>query len=148
MYGKDGRMMVLIARSDRPKPENIDKITDEQRNRLFSSMISYAGTYKFDGKTIEHHIDLSWNEVWSATMQARDIKKDGDRLIYTTRPAPSPLDGTMGFATLIWERVSKARTSTTVQQSFSTRAPWGSRASCPSAKTRPTAPGAPRIGLR
>ena len=105
MYGKDGRMMVLIARSDRPKPESIDKITDEQRNRLFSSMIAYAGTYKFDGKTIEHHIDLSWNEVWSATMQARDIKKDGDRLIYTTRPAPSPLDGTMGFATLIWERV-------------------------------------------
>ena len=105
MYGKDGRMMVLITRSDRPKPESIDKITDEQRNRLFSSMIAYAGTYKFDGNTIEHHIDLSWNEVWSATMQARDIQKDGDRLVYTTRPAPSPVDGSMGFATVIWEKV-------------------------------------------
>ena len=38
-------------------------------------------------------------------MQVRDIKKDGDRLIYTTRPAPSPIDGSMGFATLIWEKV-------------------------------------------
>ena len=93
MYGKDGRMMVLITRSDRPKPDSIDndKMTDEQRSRLFSSMLAYSGTYKFDGKTIEHHIDLSWNQVWSGTTQIRNIKKDGDRLIYTTRPAPSPI---------------------------------------------------------
>ena len=105
MYGKDGHMMVLITRSDRPKPDSIEKITDEQRQRLFASMLAYAGTYKFDGTSIEHDIDLSWNEVWNGTMQVRDIKKDGDRLIYTTRPAPSPIDGSMGFATLIWEKV-------------------------------------------
>jgi hypothetical protein len=105
MYGKDGRMMVLMTRSDRPKPDSIDKITDEQRGRLFSSMLAYSGSYKFDGKTIEHYIDLSWNEVWSGTAQARDIKKEGDRLIYTTQPAPSPIDGSMGFATVIWEKV-------------------------------------------
>ena len=28
MYGKDGRMMVLMTRSDRPKPDSIDKITN------------------------------------------------------------------------------------------------------------------------
>jgi hypothetical protein len=105
MYGKDGRMMVLMTRSDRPKPDSIDNITDEQRQRLFSSMLAYSGTYKFDGKTIEHRIDLSWNEVWGGTTQVRDIKRDGDRLIYTTRPAPSPIDGSTGFATLIWEKV-------------------------------------------
>ena len=105
MYGKDGRMMVLITRSDRPKPDSIAKITDDQRNRLFSSMIAYSGTYKFDGKTIEHHIDNSWNEVWSGTVQVRTVKKEGDRLIYTTPPSPSPVDGTMGFSTVIWEKV-------------------------------------------
>ena len=107
MYGKDGRMMVLITRSDRPKPDSIDndKMTDEQRSRLFSSMLAYSGTYKFDGKTIEHHIDLSWNQVWSGTTQIRNVKKDGDRLIYTTQPGPSPIDGSMGFATLVWEKV-------------------------------------------
>ena len=107
MYGKDGRMMVLITRSDRPKPDSIDndKMTDEQRSRLFSSMLAYSGTYKFDGKTIEHHIVLSWNQVWSGTTQIRNIKKDGDRLIYTTQPGPSPIDGSMGFATLVWEKV-------------------------------------------
>ena len=107
MYGKDGRMMVLITRSDRPKPDSIDndKMPDEQRSRLFSSMFAYSGTYKFDGKIIEHHIDLSWNQVWSGTTQIRNVKKDEDRLIYTTQPGPSPIDGSMGFATLVWEKV-------------------------------------------
>ena len=105
MYGKDGRMMVLITRSDRPKPDSTDKMTDEQRSRLFSSMLAYSGTYKFDGETIEHHIDGSWNQVWTGTTQIRNVKKDGDRLIYTTQPGPSPIDGSMGFATVVWEKV-------------------------------------------
>jgi hypothetical protein len=105
MYGKDGRMMVLITRSDRPKPDSTDKMTDEQRSRLFSSMLAYSGTYKFDGETIEHHIDGSWNQVWTGTTQIRNVKKDGDRLIYTTQPGPSPIDGSLGFATLVWEKV-------------------------------------------
>jgi hypothetical protein len=105
MYGKDGRMMVLITRSDRPKPDSTDKMTDEQRSRLFSSMLAYSGTYKFDGETIEHHIDGSWNQVWTGTTQIRNVKKDGDRLIYTTQPGRSPIDGSMGFATLVWEKV-------------------------------------------
>jgi len=104
-YGKDGRMMVLITRSDRPKPDSTDKMTDEQRSRLFSSMLAYSGTYKFDGETIEHHIYGSWNQVWTGTTQIRNVKKDGDRLIYTTQPGPSPIDGSLGFATLVWEKV-------------------------------------------
>ena len=105
MYGKDGRMMALLTRSDRPKPDSTDKMTDEQRSRLFSSMLAYSGTYKFDGETIEHHIDGSWNQVWTGTTQIRNVKKDGDRLIYTTQPGPSPIDGSMGFATLVYEKV-------------------------------------------
>jgi hypothetical protein len=105
MYGKDGHVMVLITQGDRPRADSIEKMTNQQRERLFSSMLAYAGTYEFDGKTIKHHIEISWNEVWSGSIQVRDVKKEGDRLIYTTRPAPSPIDGTMGFATLIWEKV-------------------------------------------
>ena len=104
-YGKDGRMMVLITRSDRPKPDSTDKMTDGQRSRLFSSMLAYSGTYKFDGETIEHHIDGSWNQVWTGTTQIRNVKKDGDRLIYTTQPGLSPIDGSMGFATVVWEKI-------------------------------------------
>jgi hypothetical protein len=103
-YTRDGRLAVLIVRSDRPKPQDIAKITEQERIQLFSSMLAYTGTYKFDGKTIEHQIDLSWNEVWSGTKQIRDVKREGDRLIYTTRPSPSA-DGSMAFTTVTWEKV-------------------------------------------
>lgn len=58
-YGKDGRMMVVIVRHPRPKPEAIDKISDQDAARLFRTMTAYGGTYRFDGKTIEHHIDIA-----------------------------------------------------------------------------------------
>lgn len=105
MYGRDGRMMVLIAQGDRPRADRVEAITDQQRQRLFSTMMAYTGTYTFDGKTIEHHIDVSWNGVWNGTTQARDVRREGDRLIYTTKPSPSPVDGSIGFATVTWEKV-------------------------------------------
>jgi hypothetical protein len=105
MYHGGGRMMVLMANGSRPQPESMAKITDEQRQQLFSTFIAYAGSFQFDGDTIKHTIDVSWNELWTGTTQVRQVKKDGDRLIYTSSPAPSALDGSMGFATHVWERV-------------------------------------------
>jgi hypothetical protein len=105
MYNRDGQMMVLMTQAGRPRADSIEKMTDQQRQQLYSSMIAYAGTYEFDGRTIEHHINISWNELWNGTVQIRDVKKDGDRLIYTTPPGPSPIDGSIGFTTLVWERV-------------------------------------------
>ena len=104
-YGKDGRFLVLIVRGERPKAESIEKMTDQQRADLLRSMTSYGGTYKFDGKTMEHHIDISWNEIWTGTTQFRDVKKDGERLIYTTHPAPNIRDGKMSVTTLVWEKL-------------------------------------------
>ena len=104
-YGDDGRMLVLLIRGDRPKPESLAKMTDQQRVELFRSMSAYGGTYKFDGKVMEHHIDISANEVWTGTTQIRDVKMEGDRLIYTTRPAPFFGDGKMSIVTLVWEKV-------------------------------------------
>ncbi len=88
-YGPDGRLMVIIAFSDRPKPESLDKMTDHDRTSLFRTMLAYGGTYTFHGNRIEHHIDVSWNELWTGTTIIRDIRRDGDRLVYTTKPAPS-----------------------------------------------------------
>ena len=42
-YGKDGRMLVLIVRSGRPKPESVEKMTDQQRADLHRSMTAYGG---------------------------------------------------------------------------------------------------------
>ena len=98
-------MIVLIVRNPRPKPESIEKTTDQQRADLFRTMTAYGGTYKFDGSNIEHHIDISWNEVWTGTTQVRSVKRDGDRLVYTTPPFHFHTDGKMSVNTLIWEKV-------------------------------------------
>ena len=104
-YGRDGRMLVLITADGRAKPESLAKMTDVQRADLFRTMAAYGGTYKFDGNKIAHHIDISWNEVWNETTVIRDIRKEGGRLVYTTRPAPFSADGKVSVTTLIWEKV-------------------------------------------
>jgi hypothetical protein len=104
-YGRDGRMMTIITFGNRPKPESVDKMTDQQRAELFRTMAAYGGTYTFHGDHIEHHIDISWNEVWTGTTVIRDIKNEGERLVYTTKPAPFSIDGKMSVNTLVWEKV-------------------------------------------
>ena len=83
-YDKSGRMLVVLTRSPRPHPENIDKMTDQDRLGLFRTMTAYSGTYKFDGKTVE---------------------RDGDRVTLTTPPFPFHTDGRMSVNMLVWERV-------------------------------------------
>jgi hypothetical protein len=104
-YEKNGRMLVLIVRHPRPKPEAIDKMTDQERADLLRTMTAYGGTYKFDGKTIEHHIDIAWNEVWSGTTQVRTVTRDGDRLTLTTPPFPFHTDGKISVNMLVFEKV-------------------------------------------
>ena len=105
MYGREGRMMAILRTGERPTPESIDKITDQERVELHRSMVAYGGSYELDGTSVEHHIDISSNEVWTGTTQIREIRREGNRLILTTRPAPSPFDGKMVIATLVWEKV-------------------------------------------
>lgn len=106
-YGRDGRMLVVIVsdNKDRPAPDSVEAITDEQRADLFRTMVAYGGTYKFDGHSVEHHIDISWNQAWTGTTQIRDIQKVDDKLIYTSRPAPFAGDGKMSVVTLVWRKI-------------------------------------------
>jgi hypothetical protein len=95
-YGTDGRMMVIIVRHPRPKPESIEKTTDQERADLLRTMTAYAGTYKFDGN--------SMNETWTGTTQVRSVKLDGERLVYTTPPFRFHTDGKMSINSLTWEK--------------------------------------------
>ena len=108
VYTSDGRMLVLIVadKNDRPAIENFVKLTDRQRADLFATMASYGGTYEFDGHTVKHHIDVLWNQAWTGTTQIRDVQKDGDKLIYTTRPYPNPIDGKSIVNTLTWQKIN------------------------------------------
>jgi hypothetical protein len=104
-YSADGRMLVLITYSGRPKPESTAKMTDEQRVGLFRTLLAYGGTFTFDGKQMEHHVDICWDEVRCGTTVIRDVVREGDRLTYTTRPQPSPRNGRMSVATLVWQKL-------------------------------------------
>jgi hypothetical protein len=70
--GREGAIAIVV-RHPRPKPEAIDKITDQQRVDLFRTMTAYGETYRFDENTVEHSIDIKWNEVWSGTKQVRTV---------------------------------------------------------------------------
>src|SRR5262245_5893786 len=104
-YGKDGRMRVLIVRAPRPRPEALDKITNQDRVDLHRTMTAYGGTYKFDGKSVEHYIDISWNEVWTGTKQVRSVTRAGNRITLTTPPFPFHTDGRISVNMLVWEKV-------------------------------------------
>jgi hypothetical protein len=105
-YTREGRMFVIITRGERPKPESLSKMTDQQRADLFRTLTAYSGTYKFDGQTIEHDIDVSWNEAWTGTRQIRHAKKEGDTIILTAPPLPRPFDGKLSVTTLVWQKVN------------------------------------------
>ncbi len=104
-YGRDGRVMVLIVGDQRPKPVDLEKMTDQERADLFRTMVAYAGTYTFNGKTVTHHLDAAWNQIWTGTDQVRNVKFDGRKLILTTNPQPRSKDGKMSVNVLVWEKM-------------------------------------------
>jgi hypothetical protein len=104
-YGRDGRMMVIITGSDRKKPAG-SVATPAEVEALTKGLVSYAGTYSLDvqAKTVTHHIDISWNEVFTGTAQTRTYVLQGNRLSLTTLPSPDPVTGKVTVRTLTWER--------------------------------------------
>src|SRR2546425_12665472 len=66
-YCRDGRMFVLLVRGKRPKPESLEKMTDQQRADLFRTVTAYSGRYTFDGKTRseERRVGKECRSRWS-----------------------------------------------------------------------------------
>ena len=103
-YSADGRMYAIITWENRITPREVVP-TDEERIKLFSTMISYAGTYTFDAEKVVHHVDISWNQNWTGTDQVRFYKLDGNTLTITSALAKNFTDGREGRSILVWERL-------------------------------------------
>jgi len=97
--------MVLIVKDERPKPRSLETMTDQERADLFRTMAAYSGTYDFDGKVVTHHVDVSWNQIWTGTDEVRNVRFDGRRVVLSTNPKPSFVDGKVIVGTLTWEKV-------------------------------------------
>jgi hypothetical protein len=103
-YSADGRMYAIITWENRIRPQDVVPTNDE-RIKLFGTMISYAGTYTFDAEKVVHHVDISWNQNWTGTEQVRFYKLDGDTLTITSALAKNFTDGREGRSILVWERL-------------------------------------------
>jgi len=103
-YSADGRMYAIITWENRITPRDIVP-TDEERIKLFSTMISYAGTYTFDAEKVVHHVDISWNQNWTGTDQVRFYKLDGNTLTITSALSRNFTDGREGRSILVWEKL-------------------------------------------
>ena len=103
-YSADGRMYAIITWENRIAPRDIVPTNDE-RVKLFSTMISYAGTYTFDAEKVVHHVDISWNQNWTGTDQVRFYKLDGNTLTITSALSRNFTDGREGRSILVWEKL-------------------------------------------
>jgi hypothetical protein len=103
-YGPEGRMIAIIVRGGRPRPAG-DVPTAAEADALFRGVVSYAGPFTVDGDQVTHHVEISWNERWTGTVQKRTARFDGARLLLSTPVSPDPLDGLVSVRTMTWERV-------------------------------------------
>jgi hypothetical protein len=102
-YQADGRMFAMLVGSNRARPAGSTP-TDEEKVRLFGTLIAYSGAYLVEGDKITHKIDVSWNQNWTGGDQVRFFKVDGDTLTITTATNKSPRDGREGRAIVVFTR--------------------------------------------
>ena len=102
-YSRDGRMMVVVVRSDRKAPAALVP-TDSERVSLYSSMLAYAGTYTVDDEKVTHTIDTSWNQAWTGTEQPRNIQIVGAEMTVTTPPLKTLVAGQEIIVTAVFDR--------------------------------------------
>lgn len=102
-YSPDGRLMVFVLKSGRPKPA-ASPPTLEEKLALFDTLFSYVGRYTVEADRVVHRIDGSWNELWTGTTQTRILSFQGSHLVYTTPETVDPMDGRLCTYRVEFER--------------------------------------------
>jgi hypothetical protein len=103
-YSADGRMQAIGAAAQRIIPAG-PAPPENERLALYNSMFAYAGTYSVEADKVIHHVDVSWNEVWTGTDQIRSFEVNGSTLTLTTH-FTDPASNTEVLYALVWERVT------------------------------------------
>lgn len=102
-YAPDGRLMVFVLRSGRPRPSSSPP-TAQEKAVLFDTMFAYVGTYAVESDRVVHTLDGSWNELWTGTQQTRFLNFESGNLIYTTPETIDPMDGKLCTYKVTFER--------------------------------------------
>ena len=91
IFSADGRMAAMLMRADLPRyaSNNRSQGTAAENKATVDGMISYFGTYSFNGKELTFHIDGSSFPNWIGAEQKRtNVTLAGDELKWT-QPTPS-----------------------------------------------------------
>jgi hypothetical protein len=104
-YTKEGRMIAIVSDSNRPALSSEDDLSVPvaERAAAFSSFIAYAGTFRIEGDSVIHHVEISSLQNWVGSDQVRRMKLEGNRL--TLWPPSSMLGGEQRGFELVWERM-------------------------------------------
>ena len=104
-YMSDGRMTAIIGDSKRPPLSTEDRIAAPMAERAaaFSTLVSYAGTFRVEKDRVIHRVEISSLQNWVGTDQVRQMKFDGRQL--TLRPPVRILGGERRTNELVWERL-------------------------------------------
>jgi hypothetical protein len=103
--GRDGRVLALIVRENRPKPADLTRLTTQEQLELFNSMVAYGGSFRLEDNRFITDVDISWNENWTGTRQPRNFTIEGDQLIISVDPQIGP-NGKRVTALATWQRVT------------------------------------------
>lgn len=103
-YTADGRFSLINVPGERSAPESI-RPTDKEALALFFGLTAYAGRYTVEGDVVVHHVEVSWNEMWTGTEQRRRFRVEGNELTLIAGPSANHMDGKVVEATLVWDRV-------------------------------------------
>ena len=105
-YSADGRMHAIGAADGRLVPAGPSP-PDDERVALHNTMFAYAGTYSAEAGRVIHHVDISWNEVWTGTDQIRFFEVKENTLTITAL-FTDPASGTETLYSVEWEKVATA----------------------------------------
>ena len=93
-------MIAVITAAGRTTPS-----TDAQRALAFNQTIAYSGPIEVSGDQMKTNVDVTWNEAWANTVQARTFKFIGPNLSLISAWAPSPFDPTVIVRGILeWKR--------------------------------------------
>jgi hypothetical protein len=103
-FSRNGNFVHLVVKDNRKAPAGAD-LTDTERADLFKTMAAFSGTYKVEGNKIIFHYEASWVQFRTGTDEARTFDTSGKKLIITSAPIKSGIDGKQVVNTWTLERI-------------------------------------------
>ena len=102
IFGSDGRVAVVIVKSDLPKFASNNRVegTAEENKAVIQGSLAYFGTYKADDKSYSLQIEGSTFPNFAGTSQKRTFVIKGDELTVSNAASSTGLP-----STAVWGRV-------------------------------------------